>query len=134
MKSPSFPTLRWPEIRDTLRIKNAILALGSGAHLSIIGSRVSASGAGQVTRAIFEKGIKGPVDTTIPEDPSSLTTASNSGKALGAIAPRASITKALRELSIKLTNSEPPGEKAPSTLWDKIAGEVKGKVERRSKT
>ncbi len=122
-------------IRDTLRIKNSITALGVGAHVSIVGARVSASGAGQVTRAIFEKGIKGPIDIIIPEDFASLTTASNSGKALGAVAPRAAITKILRELSLKLTNiTEQPGEKSPATLWGKIAGEVKGKVDRRSKT
>ena len=122
-------------IRDTLRIKNAVAALGGGAHISIVGARVNASGAGQVTRAIFEKGIKGPVDALVPEDFASLTTASNSGKALGATAPRAAITKVLRELSLKLTNiTEAPSEKTSGSLWNKIAGEVKGKVERRGKT
>ena len=121
-------------IRDTLRIKNAVTTLGGGAHISIIGARVSASGAGQVTRAIFEKGIKGPIDAAVPEDSAALTTASNSGKALGAVAPRAAITKVLRELSLKLTNiTEPPNEKATGSLWNKIAGEVKGKVDRRGK-
>ena len=122
-------------IRDTLRIKNALTAIGCSGHISTIGARVSPSGSGQVTRAIFEKGIKNPIDAAIPEDSASLTTASNSGKALGAIAPRAAITKVMRELALKLTNtSEQPTGKTPATFWNKIAGDVKGKVERRGKT
>lgn len=121
-------------IRDTLRIKSALTAFGCTARISTVGARVSASGAGQVTRAIFEKGIKVPVDILVPEDSSSLTTASNSGKALGAIVPRAAITKSLRELAARLLNAdEGAPAKAQSGFWNKIAGEVKGKVDRRSK-
>jgi Flp pilus assembly CpaE family ATPase len=69
----------------------------------------------------------------IPEDSASLMTASNSGKALGATAPRAAITKVLRELSWKVSDvDEKATVKAPPTLWNKLTGD--GKSDRRGKT
>ncbi len=122
-------------IRDTLRIKNAIASLGCMARVMIVGSRADSSGAGQVTRSIFEKGIKSPVDLIVPEDPASLTTAANSGKALGATAPKAAITKVLRDLAWKLMNTEDQGKtkESSSSFWNKLTGEAK-KPGRWSKT
>jgi pilus assembly protein CpaE len=122
-------------IRDTLRIKSALGALGCVGRISIVGARVGANGAGQVTRAIFEKGIKGPIDVIVPEDSASLTTASNSGKALGSIAPRAALTKIVRDLALRLAGAgEQGGDKTPSSFWDKLTGDAKSKVERKGKT
>jgi pilus assembly protein CpaE len=122
-------------IRDTLRIKNSLSSLGGAARIVTLGARANASGAGQVTRTIFEKGIKSALDMIVPEDALSLTAASNGGKSLGAVAPHAPITKVLRELASKLAHdSERTIDKEPSSFWNKLAGEVKSKVERRGKT
>jgi pilus assembly protein CpaE len=121
-------------IRDTLRIKSALSSLGCSAHISTVVSRANASDAGQVTRAIFEKGIKTSFDMVIPEDSSSFMTASNSGKAIGAMAPRAAITKVLRELSWKLTDlDEKSKDVEPPSFWNKLTGEPKGKTDKRGK-
>jgi pilus assembly protein CpaE len=118
-------------IRDTLRVKSSLSAIGCTARITTLASRVDASGTGQVTRAVFEKGIKGPVDILIPEDTASLTTASNSGKALGAVAPRAAITKALRELALRMSDADEKEEKPPtSSFWNKLAGDAKNKAAR----
>jgi pilus assembly protein CpaE len=122
-------------IRDTLRIKSSTATLGCAGRILTVGARVNACGAGQVTRPIFEKGIKVPVDLLIPEDAAALTTASNSGKALAATAPRAAITKALRDLAARLVDIEADSmSKHPATFWDKLTGEVKNKVDRRGKS
>jgi len=122
-------------IRDTLRIKSALRSIECTGHVSVVGSRVDASGAGQVTRTIFEKGIKTTIDMIVPEDAASFTTASNSGKALGSTAPRAPITKILRELSWKLTDVEGRvKEKTAPSFWNKLTGEAKGKLDKRGKT
>jgi pilus assembly protein CpaE len=119
-------------IRDTLRIKSALGVLECSARITTVAARTGPSGAGQITRAIFEKGIKSPVDLTVPEDDASLTTASNSGKALAAIVPRAAVTKALRDLALRLAKTDDrAAEKTASSFWNKLTGEVKGKLDRR---
>ena len=82
-------------IRDTLRIKNAISALGSTAGLTLVASRVNTAHPSQVDQAAFEKGAQIKIDFTIPEDTKSVTVAANTGKALGAVAADAPVTKAL---------------------------------------
>ena len=46
-------------IRDTLRIKSALVSLGCTARITIVASRTNASGAGHIDRAAFEKGDAG---------------------------------------------------------------------------
>jgi len=122
-------------IRDTLRIKNSLTSLGCTAKITLAAARANASGAGQITRATFEKGIKGTVDLIIPEDVSAVTTAANSGKALGAIAPRATITKTLREFASKLAEVEDGTQngKASASFWNKLTSDGKHKAGKRGK-
>ena len=108
-------------IRDTLRIKSAIASLGCEARVTIVASRTGASGAGQIDRAIFEKGIQGKIDATVSEDGATFTTAANSGKALGASAPRAAATKVMRELAVRLAKVEETATAKPS-FWAKLSG------------
>jgi pilus assembly protein CpaE len=119
-------------IRDTLRIKSAITALGCEARVTIVAARTDASGAGQIDRTIFEKGIQGKIDATVIEDRATFTTASNSGKALGATAPRSASTKAMRDLAIRLSKIEEQVAKK-SSFWAKLTGKNNSKGAARSK-
>jgi pilus assembly protein CpaE len=113
-------------IRDTLRIKSALASLGSTARVTIVASRANASGAGHIDRAVFEKGIQGKVDATIGEDAATITVAANSGKALGETAPRAVLTKTVRDLALRLANIDEKTIEKPSFL-DKLLGGNKKK-------
>lgn len=108
-------------IRDTLRIKSALQSLGCTARVTIVASRANASGAGHIDRAIFEKGIQGKIDAVIAEDAATVTVAANSGKALGATAPRAPLTKSLRDLAVHLGRIEGKAVEKPS-FWTKLSG------------
>lgn len=123
-------------IRDTVRIKSALNTLSCTGRIITVGARASATGSGQITRAVFEKGIKGALDILVPEDSASLTAACNSGKSLVAVAPRAPIVKPLREIALKLANvEESDKQKVGASFWNKLTGDVRAKVvDRRSKT
>jgi pilus assembly protein CpaE len=108
-------------IRDTLRIKNAIASLGGAAGLTMVTSRVSATHSGQVDQTSFEKGAQIKVNYTIPEDPKSVATSANTGKALGAVAPDAPITKALLNLAAKLSGKD-AGSAGKGGWWNWIWG------------
>jgi len=103
-------------IRDTLRIKSALTSLGSNARLTIVGSRASATGVGHIDRAVFEKGIQSPLDALIIEDTTTVANAANSGKSLGETAPKAPITKSIRELAQRLANIQNAAALKPSLL------------------
>lgn len=119
-------------IRDTLRIQKTLAALGCTARIIIVAARVNASGAGQISREVFEKGIKTTVDFELPEATASLTTAANSGKALGALAARAPLTKALRQIAQTLSDKEAAREKkGASSFWSKIASEMRSKSDKK---
>ncbi len=90
-------------IRDSLRIKTALNTLGCAATLTVVASRTGPTRAGQVDMASFEKGAQIKINAVIPEDHKSVTTASNSGKALGEVARNAPVTKALLTLAQKLS-------------------------------
>lgn len=108
-------------IRDTLRIKTALTSLGCPGKLHVIASRVGPTRSGQVDIGAFEKGAQLKIDLTIPEDQKSVTTAANSGKALGAVAKQAPITKALLDLAKKLSSKpEEEGKKADEPIWKKL--------------
>lgn len=113
-------------IRDTLRIKNSLNNLGCTARITIVGARTNAAAVGHVSKAIFEKGIQSTADFIVPEDHGALTAASNSGKALGAAAPHAELTKALRRLAMHLGNVDDkaaPNKKA--VRWTDMAHKIK---------
>jgi len=112
-------------IRDTLRIKSALSSLGCTARITVLASRANASGKGHIDASVFEKGIQGKIDATIPEDSDAMATASNSGKALGASSPKASITKTLRTLAVRLSDV-PEGAAKKKSLWAHLIGS-KGK-------
>ena len=121
-------------IRDTLRIKSALTALGCTARLTIVAARVNASGAGHITRAVFEKGVQSSIDIVVPHDDAVVAEASNSGKALGESAPRAGLTKALRDLALRLVNTDGSVEEKPKHgLLKKLWGEGKKKSARGKK-
>lgn len=107
-------------IRDTLRFKNALKALECGSTLTIVGTRVNASRNGQISVEAFEKGTQGKIAFFVPEDTKIVTEASNAGKALGAIAKNAPITKALHALALHLSGGEAPEKQNP--LLEKMKG------------
>ena len=113
-------------IRDTLRIKSTLTSLGCNARITIVASRTNAAGAGHVDRATYEKSIQGKIDALMVEDAPSLTKASNSGKALGEAAPKAPITKAMRDLALRLANVEETAI-VKQSFWNKLMSDDKGK-------
>jgi pilus assembly protein CpaE len=112
-------------IRDTLRIKSAVTSLGTDARLTILASRASASHAGQIDRATFEKGIQGKIDAVIVEDAAALAAAANAGKALGEVAQRAAVTRCMRELALRLAQAEDAGG-AKGSFLGKLFGKKNG--------
>ena len=108
-------------IRDTLRIKSSLNSLGCNARLTIVASRTNTAGVGHVDKATFEKSVQAKIDALIVEDAAALTAASNSGKALGEAAPKAPLTKALRDLAVRLGNIEEAAI-VKQSFWDKMFG------------
>ena len=120
-------------IRDTLRIKSALTNLGCAARMSVVASRVDASGQGHISSAVFEKGTQGLINIIVPDDTASLAQASNKGKALGDTAPRAPITNALRELALRLMNADAQTLKKKHSVWNDILDAIWGKVAAKTK-
>lgn len=115
-------------IRDTLRVKTALTNLGCSGALTIVASRVNHAHPGQVDPAAFEKGAQIKIDMTIPEDHKSIAQAANGGKAVGAIAAQAPVTKALRSLAAKLGGTPPEtGKKEHESLLKSLLGGGKKK-------
>ena len=111
-------------IRDTLRIKSALTSLGCTGRFTLVASRVNGSGGGHITRAVFEKGVQGTIDVVLPNEDGIVAEASNNGKALGESAPRAALTKALRDLALRLIQTENKAEtKTKQGFWAKLMGE-----------
>ncbi len=117
-------------IRDTLRIKNALHSLGGSAHISLTVGRAGPAHPGQVDQTAFEKGAQVKIDFTIPEDPKAVAQAANTGKALGACAPDAAVTKALSALAGKLTGHDTETLKIKKGFWSKVTGESAPKAEK----
>jgi pilus assembly protein CpaE len=110
-------------IRDTLRIKNALAALGATANLMLVATRVNSGRSGQIDAASFEKGAQMKIGHIVPEDFKAVAEASNVGKALSATAPHAAITKSLFDLTHKLSGTTLEPQKDQKTgLWDKLLG------------
>ncbi|MFY9288656.1 MAG: AAA family ATPase [Alphaproteobacteria bacterium] len=115
-------------IRDTLRIKTALASLGCSGTLTVVASRLGPSRTGQVDQISFEKGAQIKIDLIVPEDHKIVSAAANSGKALGAVARTAPVTKALLTLAQKLSGRvSAPANKKDTNLMDKLFGAGKKK-------
>ena len=103
-------------IRDTLRVKSALTALGGTGRITLVAART-----GHVALPVFERSAQTKVDLIIPEDSKLLAEAANSGKAIGAVAKQAAVTKALRTLAERLAGTAPPAKTKGSilSLWAK---------------
>lgn len=116
-------------IRDTLRIKNALAAIGCAATLTLAVSRFVPSRPGQVDGATFEKGAQMKIGLVIPEDSKTVGEAANTGKAIGAIAKNAEVTKALLALAGRLSGkSASEADKKPGFLEGLLGGKPKAKT------
>jgi pilus assembly protein CpaE len=120
-------------IRDTLRFKNALKTLETGANIFVVGARTNASHGGQVDAGAFEKGAQVKIDFHVPEDTKTVTLAANGGKSIPAIAKQAPITKALQVLAIKLSGIEPKA-KPSAGLFDFLKAGKKKSAGKGAKT
>jgi pilus assembly protein CpaE len=109
-------------IRDTLRMRTALKSLECPATLTVIAARTGPAHAGHVDTAAFEKGAQIKIDAVIPEDPKTMMEAANGGKAVGAIAKNAPMTKALRALAVRLTGKTEAAAKKQDGFWKKLGG------------
>lgn len=116
-------------IRDTLRVKSALKNLDCTATVSVVVSRVGSSRPGQLDQMAFEKGAQTKIDCTVPDDPKTIAGCANTGKALGAVAKAAPITKTLLALAQKISGqTEDPAAQAPKKgggFWQKLSGNDK---------
>lgn len=101
-------------IRDILRVRTTLKSLGCLGRITVVACKVGPQRPAAVDEASFEKGAQAKIDFTIPDDHKSVTTANNSGKMLGMVAPSAAITKTLRTLTDYLLKEEGEEEKKPS--------------------
>ncbi|MGE4351680.1 MAG: CpaE family protein [Bdellovibrionales bacterium] len=85
-------------IRDTLRIRMAIKALGSMARITQIATRIGPNRPAAVDEATFAKGAQAKIDFIVPDDHKSMIAASNAGKMLGLVAPNVALTKTIRDI------------------------------------
>ncbi len=115
-------------IRDTLRIKTALKNLDCTANVTVVVSRAGASRPGQLDQAAFEKGSQTKIDCIVSDDPKTVTGCANTGKALGAVAKAAPITKTMLALARKLsgqTEADAQTSKKTGSLWQKLSGSDK---------
>lgn len=112
-------------IRDTLRIRTALKNLDCTGNISVVVSRVGASRPGQLDQPAFEKGAQSKIDCIVPEDPKTIAGCANTGKALGAVAKTAPVTKTLLSLAKKIsgqTEEDAKPSKKGTGLWQKLSG------------
>ena len=91
-------------IRDTLRVRTMLKALGCTARVTLVAARVGPQRPAAVDEASFAKGAQAKIDFTLPEDHKSVTAASNAGKMLDTIAPGSPLTKSLHQLAHHLAD------------------------------
>ncbi|MGE0109575.1 MAG: CpaE family protein [Bdellovibrionales bacterium] len=92
-------------IRDTLRVRNMMKALGSSAQITQVATRTEQN-KGAIDEATFTKGANAKVHFMIPEDSKTLAAANNAGKPLHGVEPKAPITKAIMALTNHLVGSD----------------------------
>ncbi|MEH6404535.1 MAG: cellulose synthase operon protein YhjQ/BcsQ [Sneathiella sp.] len=98
-------------IRDINRITQAMTALSTKGRILRVVSRVGGERALQVSKADFARALSEPVNYTIPEDAKTLTVCANAGKSITSVAPKAPISKALRDLAENVSGYEKPKSK-----------------------
>lgn len=113
-------------IRDINRIAQAMKSLSTKGEILKVVSRAGNDRAAQVSKADFERGLNDKISYLVPEDAKTLTICANAGKAIADVAPKAPITKALRELAAKVSNYSKPKKKGFLSL---IGGGKKSKTE-----
>lgn len=86
-------------IRDTLRIRTALKALGITARLTMVAGRWGPQRPTGVDEAAFAKGAQVKIDFFLPDDPKNMAAANNAGKMLGVVAKGAPVTRILRQLA-----------------------------------
>ena len=103
-------------VRDTLRIVGfAKRAVAGGKVLTVI-NRAGADKKAQIPKSEFEKGIEAKIDVMIPEDTKAMAMANHAGKAVAAVAKRARVTGAIRELCKSILPTEDI-EKKQRSMW-----------------
>jgi len=93
-------------IRDTLRIRTLLKALGCAARITQVTTQISNERPAAVDEATFTKGAQCSIDFIIPDDHKNLSAASNAGKMLGENVPSAAITKSILKLAIHLLGED----------------------------
>ena len=103
-------------VRDTLRISGFAKRTATDGKVLTVINRAGADKKAQIPKAEFEKGIEAKIDILIPEDTKVMATASHSGKPVSAVAKRARVTGAIRELCKLALPTEETTEKRRS-FW-----------------
>jgi pilus assembly protein CpaE len=104
-------------IRDTLRVRTALKALGVTARMTLVATRVGPQRSGAVDEATFTKGAQTKIDFFLPDDPKNVIAASNAGKMLGALAKNAPLTKSLLQLAKHLAGATDKKEDRAKGGW-----------------
>ncbi len=111
-------------IRDINRITQAMTSLSTKGRILRIVSRVGSERVAQVSKSDFDRALSDHVDYYVPEDGKTLSVCANVGKAIAAEAPRAPITKALRDIAADISDYEKPKKQS---FLGKIVGSGKKK-------
>jgi pilus assembly protein CpaE len=103
-------------LRDAIRLNMLIKEAAGQAKVLVLQAGAGAqAGKPSVSRAEFEKGLGRKIDAVLPQDPQHATAASNSGKALSAVAPTSPLVKALRNVATSFAGAERAGKR--TGLW-----------------
>ena len=111
-------------IRDTLRLRTALGALGFGGHLHIVASRAGPSNTGHISQSAFEKGAQLKIDFVIPEDHKGMLESANTGKAIVAVARQSPATRAMYDLARKIHGKSVAPKAESGGLWGRISGSL----------
>ncbi|MGB8273908.1 MAG: AAA family ATPase [Alphaproteobacteria bacterium] len=110
--------LSLPCARDVSRLLAFAKEINPVARIDVVANRAHGT-KGQISKADFERGIEAKVTYVIPDDPKSVTTATNAGKALAVVAKRSPAVSVIRRLAVGIAG---PGKKAAKktfSLWGK---------------
>ncbi len=95
-------------IRDTVRVSQAIAAIGGTYKTLIVAGRVGRDQKPQVDQATFERSVKTGLAAIVPEDGKVVAMAANQGKAIGACAQGAQIAATLKSLAERMAGAPAP--------------------------
>jgi len=82
-------------IRDTARLAEHFAAAAPDCAPCVIANKTTAGRRGEIARSEFERGIGMAVAHTVPWDARTAARAANEGKAVGAIAGRSELARAI---------------------------------------